>query len=795
MGTAADRRAVDVAGTSDRRRIRVRVEGTVQGVGFRPYVYRLASELGLAGHVLNDSRGVLVEVEADPERVERFLRRLPAEAPPLARVEQVSAHELPARGQGSFRILESPRSGEPSAPVTPDTATCDECLAELFDPADRRFRYPFINCTNCGPRFTIVRGIPYDRAYTTMARFEMCERCRAEYEDPANRRFHAEPNACPVCGPSVRLVPGERAAVGVGEGADPIATAVAALSAGAIVAVKGIGGFHLACRADDQRAVGELRSRKHREDKPFALMVPNLAAARRLVVVGPQEESLLCSHRRPIVLAPRRPDAPVAPAVAPGAPELGVMLPYSPLHHLLIADAGQPLVLTSGNVSDEPIAYRDEEALERLGSIADAFLLHDRPIHTRTDDSVMRTIRGPAAPRQLMLRRSRGYVPESLELPVPAQRHLLACGAELKNTFCLAKGSRAWVGHHVGDLHNYETYRSFTEGIEHFQRLFAVAPDVVVHDLHPEYLSTKYALDRDGGQLLAVQHHHAHLAACLAEHGATGPVVGAIYDGTGYGSDGTVWGGELLFGGLAEFQRDGMLWPVRLPGGEAAIRQPWRMACAWLTAAYGSGPELPATLNGRVEPEAWRQVADLCAGGVASPLTTSMGRLFDAVAAVCGIRTEVNYEGQAAVELEASCAAHKHDAYPLPLVSESGRWWLDARETVRAILADLVAGLAAPVVAARFHNSVAEATATACRAACDRHSCGTVVLSGGVFQNRRLLEHTTRLLESAELTVLTPERLPPNDGGIAYGQAAVAAARIRHPAGPSADQEASFSGR
>jgi hydrogenase maturation protein HypF len=736
-----------------RRRVRARVEGTVQGVGFRPFVYRLACELGVSGYVLNDSAGVLVEAEADDEALGRFVERLANDAPPMAMVERVTVDDLPCSGRRGFAIRESPASGEPDTPVSADTATCEDCLAELFDPADRRYRYPFINCTNCGPRFTIVRGVPYDRPLTTMAGFELCAACRAEFEDPADRRFHAQPNACPECGPRLSV---------------PLETVVEALRGGAVVAVKGLGGFHLACLASDETAVATLRSRKHREDKPFALMVPSIDAARRLAFVGAEDEALLGSRERPIVLVPRRPDAPVAPSVAPRSGELGLMLPYSPLHHLLLSDAGAPLVMTSGNVSDEPIVYRDRDALERLHGIADLFLLHDRPIETRTDDSVSRTVTVGRARRPLMLRRSRGYVPASLGLPVRAERPVLACGAELKNTFCLAKGGRAWVGHHIGDLENYETLRSFTEGIEHFERLFAVEPEVVACDLHPEYLSTKYAREREGVELVEVQHHHAHLAACLAEHGESGPALGAIFDGTGLGSDGSVWGGELLLGDLSGFERVGHLFPVRMPGGEAAIRQPWRMAYAWLLAALGEVPVLPAPLAGRVRPDAWRQVAGIARTGLASPLTTSAGRLFDAVAALCGLRAEVNYEGQAAIELEAACDPAERGAYPLPV--EEGL--LDARHTVRALVEDLAAGTAVDLVAARFHNTLARATAEACAA-----RAGTVVLSGGVFQNRRLLESTAELLSDAGVRVLTPERLPPNDGGISYGQAAIAAAR------------------
>ncbi|MCW3050259.1 MAG: hypF [Solirubrobacterales bacterium] len=750
------------------RRISARVEGVVQGVGFRPFVFRLAEELALGGFVRNDTRGVVLEVEGEPGAVERFLAALAERAPPLARVERVTVRELAPEGARDFAIAHSDAGGAPGALVSADSATCADCLAELHDPADRRYRYPFVNCTNCGPRFTIVRGVPYDRPLTTMAGFAMCPACQAEYDDPRDRRFHAQPNACPACGPRARLLGGAG-----GESVDAVAGAAALLRDGAIVAVKGLGGYHLACRADHEEAVAALRSRKHREDRPFALMARDLAGGRELVELTPAHEELLTSPARPIVLAARRAGARVAGAVAPGLGELGVMLPYSPLHHLLLAGAGGPLVLTSGNVSDEPIAFRDEDALERLAPIADAFLVHDRPIHTRTDDSVARV----AAGRPLVLRRSRGLVPEALALPVACARPLLACGAELKSTFCLAKGARAWLGHHIGDLRNADTLASFTEGIAHFEALFAVAPEVVAHDLHPEYLSTAYALEREGVRLVGVQHHHAHLAACLAEHGQAGPAVGAIYDGTGHGSDGTAWGGELLAGDLRGFERAGHLLAVRLPGGDRAVREPWRMACAWLVAACGPEPALPRMLAGAIPPERWEAVARMAETGFAAPLTTSMGRLFDAVAALCGLRTTVSYEGQAAIELEALADATEPGAYALPLEdAPDGAFVLDARVTIREVLADLERGATPAVMSARFHRAVAGATAGACARAAEAAGTDRAVLSGGVFQNRLLLERTAAELEASGLSVLAPERVPPNDGGIAYGQAAIAAA-------------------
>jgi hydrogenase maturation protein HypF len=520
--------------------------------------------------------------------------------------------------------------------------------------------------------------------------------------------------------------------------------------------------------------VAALRSRKHREDKPFALMAPSLTAAESLVSLGTPERECLSSPARPIVLAPRLSDAPVTKSVAPGAPELGVMLPYSPLHHLLLAGVDATLVMTSANVTDEPIAYRDDDALERLGDIADLFLLHDRPIQTRTDDSVVR-----AAPRRATLRRSRGYVPGALPLPLPcdgAPGQLLACGAELKNTFCLVKGSRAWVSHHIGDLQNYETLRSFTEGIEHFRRLFAVEPELVAHDLHPEYLSTKYALDQDGVEFIGVQHHHAHLAACLAEHGEAGRAIGAIFDGTGYGLDGTVWGGELLFGDVSSFHRVGSLLPVPLPGGERAIKQPWRMACSWLSAASDQMPSLPASLLRVIDERVWRQVHGLVETGTAAPATTSMGRLFDAVAALTGVRAQVNYEGQAAIELEAACAPDERGSYPMSVIDGPERLLIDPREAICAIAADAERGVPIGAIARRFHRAVADVTVRACATLAAGYGTELAVLSGGVFHNRLLVESVSDGLARAGLRVLVPERLPAGDGGISYGQAAVAAA-------------------
>ncbi|TDD66662.1 carbamoyltransferase HypF [Actinomadura darangshiensis] len=728
-------------------RVGVRVEGVVQGVGFRPFVHGLATGLGLSGLVGNDAGGVFIEVEGAPDEVGRFLDGLRTRPPRLAVVERVTTRELAADGRGGFTIVGSDASGERRALVSFDSATCDDCLREMRDPRDRRHGYAFTNCTNCGPRFTIVKDVPYDRPNTTMAGFAMCGPCAAEYEDPGDRRFHAQPVCCPSCGPSLTLRP----ATG-----DPLAGAQAMLADGAVLAVKGLGGYHLAARAADDGAVAALRARKHREDKPFAVMVPDLAAARVLCELSEAEEALLTGPRRPIVLARRRPEADLADAVAPGNRDVGVMLPYTPLHHLLVTE---PLVLTSGNVSDEPIAHRDDEALSRLGGIADGFLLHDRAIHTRTDDSVVRVFGG----RTLPVRRSRGYTPEPV--PIAAGRPVLACGAELKNTFCLTRDGRAFVSHHIGDLENHETLRAFEEGIEHFRRLFDIAPELIAYDPHPEYLSTKYALDQDLPSA-AVQHHHAHIASCLADNGVDGPVIGVAFDGTGYGTDGTLWGGEFLVADLRDFQRAGHLQPVPLPGGAAAIREPWRMA-----AAYGVPDDLPVAQR-----PGWSTVAAMARSRVNAPLTSSMGRLFDAVAAVLGVRDRVNYEGQAAIELEQHADPTERGAYPVSLDGTS-EFTVAGGDLLDAVVADMKAGVPVPAIAARFHNAVAALIVTAASRIRTGTGLGTVALSGGVFQNMLLLERAVSGLTGEGFEVLTHHRVPPNDGGISLGQAAVATAR------------------
>ena len=749
------------------------MEGVVQGVGFRPFVYTLATGLGLTGHVGNDLDGVFVEVEGPAAAVGEFLTRLERDAPPLARIERVTTTAIAPRRSASFAIAASRRgqgeAGRRRTLVSADTATCADCLRELSDPADRRFGYPFINCTNCGPRFTIVRDVPYDRPLTTMAPFAMCEPCAAEYHDPADRRFHAQPTCCPACGPRLAL----RDPAGNILAGDPLAQAAKLLGQGLVLAVKGLGGYHLAADAACQEAVARLRARKHREDKPFAVMAADLAAARRLAEVDAAAADLLTSPARPIVLLPRRPEAPVAAATAPGNRQLGIMLPYTPLHHLLLAALAatgtQSMVLTSGNVSDEPIVYRDEEVLERLAGIADAFLTHDRAIHIRTDDSVARAFRG----RPALLRRSRGYVPEPVTVASGFPRPVLACGAELKNTFALARGRHVFVSHHIGDLENAETLRSFTEGIEHFRRLFDVDPQVVAHDLHPEYLSTKYAVElaeTSPVTLQPVQHHHAHIASCLADNGEDGPVIGVAFDGTGYGTDGTIWGGEFLAADLATFERGGHLAPVPMPGGAAAIRQPWRMAAAYLTR---SPP--PDDLDvARRNQASWPAIVSMARRGVNSPPTSSAGRLFDAAAAILGVRDAINYEGQAAVELEQLADPAEAGAYPAGL--EAGHpFQARGADLLQGVIDDLTSGVPAPVIAARFHHGVAALIEAGCLAMRDRYGLGAVALSGGVFQNLLLLHATVSRLQARGFRVLLHSRVPCNDGGISLGQAAVAA--------------------
>jgi len=755
-------------------RRRLRVTGTVQGVGYRPFVYRHALALGLAGYVLNDSAGVLIEVEGPVDRVVELTRRLVDDAPPLARVADVATEELHATGAAGFHIVHSDDTGSADVPISIDNATCADCLAEVDDTANRRFGYAFTNCTNCGPRYTIVRSVPYDRPATTMSAFTMCARCQAEYDDPLDRRFHAQPNACADCGPQLSWRPrATDTAVATGSGA--LEQAVDAIVNGQIVAMKGIGGYHLVADATDERAIAELRRRKARDDKPFALMVASLADARTLCELDAAAEAALTSIRRPIVLAPRRPGAGVASGVAPGLPELGVMLPYSPLHHLLLTAARRPLVMTSGNLSDEPIAHDDDDAATRLGPMVDGLLQHDRPIHIRCDDSVVRsTSAGPQ-----LLRRSRGYAPERIALPFTSTRQVLAVGAELKNTVCVAKNGWVVPSHHIGDLEHLATYRSFLQAVDHLPRLYGVEPGLIAHDMHPEYLSSKWAADIDLPRL-AVQHHHAHVAACMVEHGRVEAVLGIAYDGLGYGPDGSLWGGEMLIADLVTARRVAHLRPVRMPGGTAAIREPWRMGAVWSSLANGNDAALQRATIGGSDATTARAVLDLAAHP-SSPITTSAGRLFDAVAALLGGRQRVTYEAQAAIELEALARqiprhqAPRYEGCVTVAACDDDARVLDPSGLVGALLVDLDGGVDRAVIAAGFHEAFGRATAMLAADLAAEHHLDTVAVTGGVFQNSLLSEIVGQQLGELGVDVLQHRTIPPNDGGISIGQAAIAA--------------------
>lgn len=767
-----------------RARRSLRVRGTVQGVGFRPSVYRLALASALCGFVRNDSEGVWIEIEGDPRAVGAFPELLRREAPPLSRIDGIEIEEIDVRGDAGFHVAPSEGRPDVRARVPADSATCEACLSELFDPADRRYRYPFINCTDCGPRYTIVRDVPYDRDRTTMDGFVLCALCRDEYEDPASRRFHAEPNACPECGPRLELhdegvsARGGRARSRPRDD-DALRGAAARIASGGIVAIKGLGGFLLAVDAGNEEAVARLRQRKGRPDKPFAVMARDLETAERIAAIAPAARDALASAARPIVLVPKRAGAApwVAPSVAPRLAEIGVMLPYAPLHHLLIAEGPAVLVMTSGNRSEEPIARDNDAALSRLAGIADAFLLHDREIHARADDSVVRIVGGAAQP----VRRSRGYVPEPIALDrAPGAEDapvVLAVGAELKNTICMTRGDEAFLSPHVGDLGNPEAFAFFEEAAARLARLLEAAPAIVAHDLHPDYASTRWAL-ASGLPREPVQHHHAHIASCLAEHAETGPVIGVAFDGTGCGPAGDLWGGEILLADLAQFRRLGHLRPIALPGGEAAIREPWRLAvAALLDAERPDGLDLLA----RIEPRRLDLVRRLIEIRFAAPLATGAGRWFDAVSALCGVRDTIGYEGQAAIELEAAALAADGDApgaYPFVL-SRDAPFQADLRPTVGAIVDDRRAGAPVGLVASRFHSTLARVILEGCAESRSRTGCDTVALSGGCFQNRLLTERAQRGLEDHGFRVLVHRRVPPNDGGVSLGQAAVAAFRRR----------------
>jgi hydrogenase maturation protein HypF len=790
------------------RRRRHVIGGIVQGVGFRPFVYRLAHELDLTGWVRNTPAGVEIEIQGSDTGLNAFECALRDRLPPLALISSHLRTNIPVCDDRTFTILPS-GVGRADIQIAPDAALCADCLQELFDPDNRRYRYPFITCTNCGPRYSIITGIPYDRPNTTMAAFPLCPDCLREYRNPLDRRFHAQPIACHACGPQACL----RAASGemIAARDDAVVQAAELLKNGAILAVKGIGGYHLAVDAHNHDAVRRLRERKKRDEKPFAVMAANLETARKLAYMNAMEERLMSSSEAPIIIVRKRSGTPLSALIAPSNGWLGLMLPYAPLHHLLFAphpafghplpegeivplalrerdrvrDAFKALVMTSGNSSDEPTAFEDDDALARLAGIADYFLLHDRPIHIRSDDSVMRVFQD----RPLLYRRARGYAPRAVTLPFPLQP-VLAAGAELKSAICIADGNRAVLSQHIGDLQNQITFDSFSHTVTHLSDILAIKPGLVVCDLHPDYLSTRFAED-SGIPLTRVQHHHAHLASCMAENSLTGDVIGIIFDGTGYGPDGTIWGGEFLVGGYDDYRRAGHFRPLPLPGGDAAVREPWRMAMAYLYQALG---ETAFTLDhpvARILPEQDRALfARMLRRGINSPLTSSCGRLFDAVAALLNLRHTVSYDGQGAIELEALAEmAAEESKSPLPPLSQRGEYpysivlhgeapfQLDFSPMIIEILADIAAGIRSAVIAHRFHLSVATAATVACLQISQSSGLKRIILSGGVFQNRLLTEMIYTALAQKGLAVFTHRLVPPNDGGIALGQAAIAGRR------------------
>jgi hydrogenase maturation protein HypF len=754
-------------------RQQIEVSGIVQGVGFRPYIYRLAISRRLKGTIHNTSAGVTIEVQGPAETVQDFVEHLPVEAPPLARITSFAVHNLPCNGDQGFRIVHSHEGEEVRTLISPDVAICPDCLRELFDPQDRRYRYPFINCTNCGPRFTIIHDIPYDRPSTSMAMFSMCPACLAEYDNPLDRRFHAQPNACWECGPRVELWDKSGRHI---ECRDPIAEAVSGLQAGLVVAVKGLGGFHLAVDATKPSAVALLRQRKRRVEKPFAVMVPDLQAAQEICALDIAASAVLQSIQRPIVLLPKKTSNTIPDDIAPFNHYLGIFLPYTPLHYLLLFQGKfTALVMTSGNLSEEPIAIDNREAIDRLNGLADYFLVHDRDILLRCDDSVVRVAGGVT--RQL--RRSRGFVPVPVFLK-DDQPSVLAVGGELKNTICLTKGKHAFLSQHVGDLENVESYSFFHEAIRHLERILEIKPEIIAYDLHPDYFSTNWALQQSGAKLVGVQHHHAHIASCMAENQLEGRVIGFALDGTGFGTDGHIWGGEVLVGGYEDFERAAHFAYLPLPGGEAAIREPWRMAVSYLAHHFGREfLKLDVPFVRQLNRQKTDFLLRMMEQGVNSPLTSSCGRLFDAVAALIGIRQQVNYEAQAAIELEMAMASSEDEtAYPLEFIPDGDSWIISTRLLFEVLLGDLGRKLPVATISRRFHNGLVEGFVQLATLVRKKTALNRVCLSGGTFHNIYLSQRLEARLSEGGFKVFTQKEVPCGDGGLSLGQALVAAARV-----------------
>ena len=750
--------------------IRISVRGIVQGVGFRPFVYQLASSHNLTGWVCNTSEDVKIEVEGEREELEQFLAHLKVKAPPLAQIENISATLAPLVGYKQFEIRRSQALEGKYQLVSPDIATCDACRHEFLTPGDRRYRYPFTNCTNCGPRFTIIEDIPYDRPKTTMRHFQMCPQCQKEYDDPLDRRFHAQPNACPQCGPSLELV--DKLGTPI-QSLDVLTSASQLLEQGKILAIKGLGGFLLACDATNEAAIGLLRQRKRRPYKPLAIMVATLEEVYRHCYLSPEEEKLLASPQCPIVLLRWKADSFISAVVAPNLKYLGVMLPYTPLHHVLLRETGFPLVMTSGNLSEEPICRDNDEALRRLRDIADYFLLHNRDIYSRYDDSVAMVELGKVQ----ITRRARGYAPYPIHLPFAAKQ-VLACGAELKNSFCITRDEYAFLSQHIGDLENLETLEHFENTIDLYQKLFRIKPEIIAYDLHPDYLSTKYALktaEEQGLPAVGIQHHHAHIVSCMVENGVQQPVIGVAFDGTGYGTDGHIWGGEFMVADWRSFERKGHLEYMPLPGGAAAIQKPYRIAIGYLLRLCGE-EALRQNLNliSQADDGEISLIERQIKQGINCPLTSSCGRLFDAISALLGIRGKIDYEGQAAVELEMIACEDEVAGYPFTIEDEQGIKIISLKELVGAILFDLRRGQSAAKISAKFHATIAQMVTKMCQRLSGEIGITTVALSGGVFQNRLLLRKTVGHLEARGFTVLTHRQVPSGDGGISLGQAVIA---------------------
>ncbi len=768
----------------------IRITGIVQGVGFRPFVYKLATQQKLLGWVKNTSAGVEIVVEGPEEVIDLFVDQINREAPPLARIDRVEVHPVDVNHFTKFEIIESQDINSAFIPISPDISICQDCLSELFDPRDRRYLYPFINCTNCGPRFTIIKTIPYDRPNTTMSAFALCKDCAAEYHNPENRRFHAQPVACPRCGPHLSLVIDGKEQFFESD-RNVLQAVQRMLTDGLVLAIKGIGGFHLACDALNYQAVEKLRIRKRRIDKPFALMMPDIETIQRHCLVTQAELNLLSSKERPIVLLTKQPTSAIVPNTAPNQNTLGVMLPYSPLHYLLFYNFDrqiygeypfEALILTSGNYSEEPIATDNEEALIQLKELADAFLVHNRPIHIRCDDSVVRAITPSVDnPQPYPIRRSRGYAPNPIRLPWKIAQ-ILGVGAELKNTFCLSRDGYAFVSQHIGDLENYETYRSFEDGVEHYQKLFRIQPELIAYDKHPNYLSTRYALDRakeENLPIYAVQHHHAHIASCLAENcwSSQDEVIGVSFDGTGYGDDGCIWGGEFLIASYRQYQRAAHLQYFPLPGGDRSIRFPARIALAYLHhIGFEWSPSLPP-VQALCADERQMLISQM-QHHINLVNTSSMGRLFDLVAALIGIRQGINYEAQAAIELEAIAAEDADLTYPIELLFANGSsgypLQINAKPMIISIINDLLAGIPVSILSSRFHRTIAELVVQVCKLLREEWQINHVALSGGVWQNITLLQQAYRLLTGAGFNVLIHKEIPANDGGISLGQVMIA---------------------